>query len=270
MVQNIKNLLEKYNVTPNKVLGQNFLINEGVADELIKATCLTKDDTVVEVGPGTGVITKKLAQIAKKVIAVEKDPKLIPILQKELKTFLNIEIINEDILKFNPANYSLQTTCLPDRQAHYSLLGAPPYYLTGRLFRHFLESSPIRPTQIALIIQKNVAQRIVAKPPKSNILATSIQFYGEPSIINIISKNSFWPKPKVDSAILVIKDIKNPTTNEQSFFKIVRAGFSSPRKQLKTNLKQQFNLGTALEIDLSRRAETLTIKEWAYLTEKLR
>src|SRR3989338_4652463 len=213
MVQNIKNLLEKYNVTPNKVLGQNFLINEGVADELIKATCLTKDDTVVEVGPGTGVITKKLAQVAKKVIAVEKDSKLIPILQKELKTFRNIEIVNEDILKFDVKSFKLPAYRTGRQVSNFKLVGAPPYYLTGRLFRHFLELSLIRPTQISLIIQKNVAQRIIAKPPKSNILATSIQFYGEPSIINIISKNSFWPRPKVDSAILVIKDIKNPTTN---------------------------------------------------------
>ena len=252
------------------MLGQNFLINEHAVGELVEAANISKNDVVVEVGPGTGIVTRELAKRAKKVIAIEKDPRVIPILQKELRGIDNVKIINQDILKFNPDSYSLQLTA-------YSLVGAPPYYLTSRLFRHFLENTQVQPIHIALIIQKEVAAKIVAKPPHSNLLAISVQLYGKPKIIKTIPKSAFWPRPKVDSAILVIKDIHKPKINEDKFFKIVRAGFSSPRKQLITNLVQKLELSRTkiehllkkLNIEPSRRAQTLTIDEWISLTKEL-
>lgn len=263
-------LLKKYGVAPNKVLGQNFLVDQRIIGELINSINISKKDTVVEVGPGIGTITKELAKTAKKVLAIEKDPHLIPVLQKELANFNNVEIINKDILKFNPASYGLEFT-------DYSLIGAPPYYLTSRLFRHFLQYPAVRPLGISVIIQKEVAEKIIAKPPHSNLLAISVQFYGEPHIIKIISKSSFWPSPKVDSAILIINKIHKPKINEDVFFKIVRTGFSSPRKQIITNLTQKLTLSRTkikqslknLNIEPSRRAQTLTVEEWVSLSKQL-
>src|SRR3989338_10614727 len=250
-----KELLEKYGIRPNKLLGQNFLINE----------------TIVEVGPGTGTITKLLAEHAGRVIAVEKDRRFIPILKEELKALKNIEVVNDDILGFNPARYEI-------RDMRYKLVGAPPYYLTARLFRHFLQDTPVQPVLIALIIQKEVAQNIIAKPPDMNLLAVSVQLYGESKIEKIIKKGSFWPSPRVNSALITVKNIQKPqNVDEKEFFKIVRAGFASPRKQLTPNLVSGLkisridskNLLESAGIAPSARAETLVVGDWLNLYTKL-
>lgn len=269
--QRIQKQLNEYNIKPNRVLGQNFLIDNQFIEALIASADISKQDIVVEVGSGTGAITKNLAQDAGQVIAVEKDPNLIPILQKELKNFRNVKIINEDILNFNITSYELPAcaeTSAGRQVTSYKVVGAPPYYLTGRLFRHFLENQN-PPTVIALIIQKEVAQKIVAKSPKSNLLAVSVQLYGNPRIIKIVPRVAFWPRPKVDSAILLVENIKKPTIDEEKFFKVLKTGFSSPRKQLETNLRQKFTIPKGIDIDLSRRAQTLSLEEWKNLAKKL-
>lgn len=290
--QQIQKQLEEYDITPNRVLGQNFLIDERVIGELVDAADISKKDLVVEVGPGTGVVTRELAKQAKKVIAVEKDPKLVKLLQKEFKEVKNVTIIEGDILDFKIPNDKSQIINkilnLNNSKNVYKVIGAIPYYLTSRLFRHFLQDLPIQPVSVTFVIQKEVAQKIVAKPPHSNLLAVSVQFYGEPHIVRAVSKSAFWPRPKVDSAILVVDDISKPNIDEKNFFTLLKAGFSSPRKQLATNLIQKLKLPPAyrdargagrraeteqllkkLKIDPSRRAQTLTIEEWKKLTQQL-
>ncbi|MDX1608364.1 MAG: rRNA adenine dimethyltransferase family protein, partial [Candidatus Spechtbacterales bacterium] len=202
MPNEVRKILEKHGVIPNKVLGQNFLTDKGVVNALVEAAEVTEEDVVLEAGPGTGTITKELAKIAKEVLAVEKDENMIRILQEELADFENIDIIHQDILKLEIKN------------SDYKIVAAPPYYLTGRMFRYFLEEANAKPSLIAVIIQKEVAEKICAQPPQMNLPAISVQLYGEPQIIRKVPKNAFWPVPDVDSAILVVKNITKPALNE--------------------------------------------------------
>ncbi len=274
----IKGLFKKYEIRPSKRLGQNFLIDKKVIEKVIKAANLQPKDVVLEIGPGIGTLTQELAQKSKKVIAVEKDKKMIEILKETLKGYKNVKIIYGDILKFN--NYSLFTT-------NYKLIASLPYYIVSPTIRIFLES-PRRPKEMVLIVQKEVAQRICSKPPKMNLLAISVQFYSKPKILSYVSKNSFWPSPKVDGAILKITpriNVNNKQISTDLFFKIVRAGFSQPRKQLANNMAKELALNQLNGLKLnkeqiifwllknniqpSQRAETLTVKDWINLTKTM-
>jgi len=267
----IKELFSKGANKPNKILGQNFLIDKNVLKKIIDSSNITPNDTILEVGPGIGTLTQELAKYAKRVIAVEKDKKMLKILEDTLKDYKNIEIIQGDIL-----HYKLQTT-------HYKLVANIPYYLTSPLIRKFLEDKN-PPSEIILMVQKEVAQRICAKPPKMSLLAVSVQFYAEPKIISYVSKNCFWPAPKVDSAI--IKIIPRRLTSQELlrqtspslFFKVVKTGFSQPRKQLLGNLSKSLKLDKEKiaewllqnNINPKQRAETLSINDWAELTQNFR
>lgn len=260
----IKNILKTHNANPKKYLGQNFLIDKKVLHKIIQAAQLSKTDTVLEVGPGMGVLTKELATYTKKVIAIEKDSIMVSILQENLREFGNVEIIRGDILL--TTHYSLPT--------QYKIIANIPYYLTSALIRKFLET-PNPPSDMVLMIQKEVAQRICAKPPRMSLLAVSVQYYANASIAAYVKKECFWPKPKVDSAITKITPRSNSARQEtQKFFAVVKAGFSQPRKQLGSNLSNV--LGMEREkvsawlhqnsIDPLRRAETLSVFEWEKLS----
>ncbi len=266
----IKELLEKHGTSPLKRLGQNFLVNKGVAEKVSKAADLKPDDIVLEIGPGIGNLTQELAQRTKKVIAVEKDYKMCEILKETLKDYKNVEIIQKDIL-----SYKLHATS-------YKIVANLPYYITSPVIRMFLEAEN-PPETMVLIVQKEVAQRICASPPRMNLLAVSVQFYAEPKIISYISKNSFWPSPKVDAAIIKIVprcSAYGSALFREQFFRIVKAGFSHPRKQLVNNLstidlpngvklkKEQIkNHLLKNKIKPEQRAETLSIKDWLSLTK---
>jgi len=276
----IQNLLKKYQVRPSKRLGQNFLIDKEVIKKLIRAANLKPKDIILEIGPGIGTLTIELAKKVKKVIAIEKDPKMVKILEELLDCWKvrNVRMINKDILKWNP-NYKLLTT-------NYKLVGNLPFYLTAPVIRKFLELPEARPRAMVLVIQKEVGQRICAKPPDMNLLAVSVQFYAKPEIISYISKKSFWPQPKVDSAIFRITPPINADRkliDADLFFRIVKAGFSHPRKQLINNLsrlRQDFG-GQAKKINKeeiknwllknnirpSQRAETLSVGDWINLLQ---
>jgi 16S rRNA (adenine1518-N6/adenine1519-N6)-dimethyltransferase len=266
----VRGLLKKYNLRPSKRLGQNFLISQNVFKKIIKAACLSSKDIVLEIGPGVGNLTQKIAEKAGKLIAVEKDKKMCEILKETLKDFKNVKIIQEDILKFNLKPYV--PNAIP-----YKIVANLPYYITAPVIRKFLETK--NPSQLMiLIVQKEVAQRICAKPPKMNLLAVSFQFYAKPEIISYVSKKSFWPCPKVDSAIIKItlkKTLKPVLVDTGLFFKIVRAGFSQPRKQILNNLSKTLKLDKAKvklwlqknKIQPLQRAETLSIKDWENLTK---
>ena len=270
-------LLKRYKVHPNKRLGQNFLVSRTVLKKIIKAGELKSSDIVLEIGPGLGILTKAIAKKVKKVIAVEKDENLANILKRELDNgqIKNIQIINQDILKFQVSSFKFQKP--------YKLVANLPYYITAPVIRMFLESAK-PPKLMVLMVQKEVAQRICpcppklkerrrGKTPKMSILAVSVQFYAKPEIISYISKKSFWPQPKVDSAILRIAPLINADRrliNADLFFKIVKAGFSQPRKQLINNFSKSLEISREKvekwlkknSIQPSQRAETLTVKNW--------
>jgi len=263
---NIKNLIEKYDLRINKLMGQNFLINPRVLQKIIETADL-KNDIILEVGPGLGTLTQELAKKAKKVIAVEKDKQMNEVLKETLKDFKNVEIIEGDILKILKQKPSIL------KNSKYKVVANIPYYLTSPLIRMLLESDN-PPEEIVLMIQKEVAQRITVQPPKMNLLAVSVQFYANVKTISYVSKASFWPEPKVDSAIIKIKNIgKIREIDQERFFKIVKAGFSSPRKQLANNLSEKLKIDkreiksalTECGLSPQARAESLRIEDWILL-----
>jgi len=265
----IKEILTKYETKPSKGMGQNFLVNKKILEKIIISSDLKSDDTVLEIGPGLGTLTQELAKTVGNVIAIEKDRHMCQILEETLRDYKNIKIINDDILKNNFE--------LPKQ---YKLIANIPYYLTSPLIRKFLEiKNP--PEFMVLMVQKEVAQRICASPPDMSILAVSVQFYAEAKIISYVKKENFWPKPKVDSAIIKItprgltsREVGGQTSPDL-FFKIVKAGFSQPRKQLGNNLskglklsKEEINLWLSKnKIKPTQRAETLSVADWIKLAD---
>jgi 16S rRNA (adenine1518-N6/adenine1519-N6)-dimethyltransferase len=262
-----QDILKKYQISPSRGLGQNFLADKFALKKLILAAEFEPTDVVLEIGPGIGNLTKELAKKAGKVIAVEKDKRMVGILKETLKGFDNIEVIQEDILKLNPTPYTLSP---------YKVVANLPFYLTAPVIRKFLESK-LQPELMVFIVQKEVAQRIAAKPPKMNLLAVSAQFYAKPKIITYVSKKSFWPRPKVDSAIIEISNIKNQKSKIDTslFFRVARSGFSQPRKQLVNNLSKKLQLdkdkarGWLLKnkIRPEQRAQNLTVEDWINLAK---
>lgn len=293
-VKTIKNLLNQRGLRPSKGLGQNFLVDKGTVRKVIEAANLQSDDTVLEIGPGLGVLTQELAKQAKKVIAVEKDRNMTDILKETMKDYKNIEIIQGDILKiFNfqlqPSGESPRGPAIFNKFSISKIIGNLPFYLTAPVIRQFLELADTRCPQMTFVVQKEVAQRICAKPPDMNLLAVSVQFYAEPKIISYIPKESFWPSPEVDAAIIKIipgdfasfltivgKVTKSDNFPVSLFFKIVRAGFSQPRKQLINNLSKGLKTDKKKVeewllkngVQPSQRAETLTVKDWVNLTKR--
>lgn len=261
-------LLKKHNVRPNKQMGQNFLISKVVLKKIVEAADLKPSDIVLEIGPGLGTLTKELAKMVKKVIAVEKDGRLTHILKEELNNngIKNVQIINQDILRSQIPGFKFQ--------GPYKLIANLPYYITGPVIRMFLES--VKPPKLmVLMVQKEVGKRICAKPSKMSKLAVFSQFYGKPEIVEFVSKKSFWPQPKVDSVVLKIKplisaDKRLIKSDRKLFSKIVRAGFSQPRKQLINNFSKSLDVSRKEaenwlkenKIQTSQRAESLTLQNW--------
>ena len=268
-VKNVKILLKKYGIRPLKSLGQNFLVDERAFDRIIRAAELSNNEIVLEIGPGIGNLTLRLGEKAQKVIAIEKDKKMCEILKKVLENqnVKNIKVIEQDALKLDFSQYT---------QKPYKLIANLPYYITSPVIRKFLELKK-PPESMILMVQKEVAQRICAKPPKLSLLAVSVQFYAKPKIISYISKKSFWPRPKVDSAIIKIIPFKVCWSKKytEKFFEIVKAGFSHPRKQLINNLSKGLTLEKQRiekwllenEVQPNQRAETLSVKHWQKLTK---
>ena len=264
----IENLLRKYDLKPNKRLGQNFLVNTKALEQIIKAADLKPEDTVLEIGPGLGVLTRELAKRVKKVVAVEKDQKMVAVLKETLKDFKNVEVIQDDILKIS--NFYFLTS-------NFKVVANLPYYIVAPVIRKFLEMFEVRPQSMVLMVQKEVGQRICAKPPGMSLLAVSVQTYADARIISYVSKNSFWPQPKVDAAIIKIIPSVKPRLTEKSdlFFRIVKAGFSQPRKQLANNFSKQLKVDREKTqawllkngIQPVQRAETLTVENWLNLTK---
>ncbi len=268
--RSIQDLLKEHQICPSKRLGQNFLVDKEAVKKIVEAAGLELEDVILEVGPGLGILTQELAKRAKKVIAVEKDQNMIEILRTTLKDLKNVEVIQGDIRKIDTKYHTPNT--------RYKIVANLPFYLAAPVIRQFLEvENP--PKEMVLVVQKEVGQRICAKPPDMNILAVSVQIYAKPKIVSYISKKSFWPSPKVDSAIIKITiNKKQLTTDQNLFFKIVKAGFSQPRKQLINNLSKGLDLEkekiqnwlSKNNVQPTQRAETLKVQDWINLTKTIK
>lgn len=267
-----REICRMFEIKPSRTKGQSFLINEKIYDEIIKAADLQPEETVLEIGPGLGFLTTKLAAKAKKVIAVELDDQLAAYLQTGFaaQDAANVEIVNTDILRFNLKKLNGQK---------YKIVANLPYNITSIFLRQFL-TSPQRPEMMVLLLQKEVAERIVAAPPDMSILAVSIQYYADAKIIREVKAGNFWPEPKVDSAIIQIKI--RPESHEamadKQFFRLVKIGFSAKRKMLKNNLASGLRIGSSEAektlvnkgFNPKTRAEDLSLEDWRQLFGRFR
>jgi len=271
-----RGLLRRFDLRARKGLGQHFLVDEEVLNLITVAAELTPTDIVMEIGPGLGVLTRELAKQAGWVLAIELDNKLAAILKQALASSGNVTIVNEDVLGIDPAAL-LQEQSPPEVSGSlsYKVVANLPYYITSPVLRHFLEAS-VKPQIIVVMVQKEVAEEITAKPGRMSLLSVSVQLYGEPTIIGYVPARCFYPAPEVDSAILRIALYSQPAVeiaDKESFFALVRAGFSASRKQMGNSLAQGLGLPKAEVLSLleetgivpQRRAETLTLEEWARL-----
>jgi 16S rRNA (adenine1518-N6/adenine1519-N6)-dimethyltransferase len=264
---NPKQLLDEYEVAPRKSLGQNFLHDPNTLEKIVATAELMPTDTVLEIGPGTGMLTERLAQAARHVVAVEIDERLKPILERQLAPYNNVYFVFEDILKVDV----LQLV----GPKEFVVVANVPYYITSAILRHLLEPYR-RPRRLVLTVQQEVADRLVARPDDMSLLAVSAQFYGHPQIVSRLNPAVFWPRPDVESAVVRIDTYDRPPVDvpdAKTFFRVVRAGFGQKRKQLKNSLGSGLGVkteaaGQLLEqsgIDPRRRAETLNLEEWAAL-----
>lgn len=281
--------------TPRQSLGQHFLRSHGALANVIEAAELKKTDLVLEIGPGEGVLTRELAKRVHQVITVEKDPRLIPILRENLREFDNTKIVEGDILKLvSRIEYlvsSIKNTKDKILNTRYKVVANLPYYAATHLIRCFLElRNP--PRLMVVMVQKEVGQRICPVKPSAtatghsakirmNLLAISVQFYADTRIVAYVPRTAFWPRPKVDSAILRLApriNAEKKRINAEKFFQVVKAGFSQPRKQLRNNLARGLNvprgkIATWLiknKINPRVRAENLNLASWLMLTRTYR
>lgn len=270
-IRELRNFLYAHHIRPNKAFGQNFIVDHSILLRIVEAAEIHVDDQVLELGAGTGVLTRELAKHARRVVAVELEREMLALLVKTTRNYTNVELLERNLLYVDPAEVF--------GSEPYKLVANLPYYITAPTFRHFLESAN-QPRLFVVMVQYEVAQRIVAGPGDMSLLGVSIQFYGKPSIIEHVPARAFYPAPKVDSAILRI-DLKDevPLTPGQrdSFFRLVQAGFSQRRKQIhnslthglhRKNVEVQAGL-LAANIEPSRRAETLSIEDWLRLWHEM-
>ena len=253
-------------IPAKKSLGQNWLISISALDKIITTSKLKAGETVLEIGPGKGALTEKLLQSKVKVIAIEKDHRLIEFLQAKFADEIasgQLILLETDVLDL--ADNFLQTL------GDYKLIANIPYYITGELFRKFFET-PYQPKQMVVLVQKEVADRITNNKNKESILSISVKVYGEPKMISKVPRGAFRPVPNVDSAILSIENINRDffgDLNEQTFFKLIKKGFGQKRKLLKSNLETTDEVFTECDIPKNSRAEDLKLTDWKKLVSVL-
>jgi 16S rRNA (adenine1518-N6/adenine1519-N6)-dimethyltransferase len=264
LIAETKEICRLFAINPERSKGQNFLISSQIYDDIVSAADLSPSDEILEVGPGLGFLTVRLIKQAKRVVAVELDKDLFTYLQTGLKVVDNskIELINQDILRFNPAEKFFND---------YKVVANLPYNITSIFLRSFL-SCKQAPQVMVLMLQQEVAIRIVAKPPKMSLLAVSVQHYSQAEIVRLVEADNFWPRPRVDSALikLVIKKKKFSQQEDKEFFRLVKIGFSAKRKMLRNNLAGGLQLNSnqiisafsKTGISKQARAENLSLENW--------
>ena len=268
----VRDELDAHGLAPRKKWGQNFLTDPHILASIADAAEISRDDVVLEIGPGMGHLTRVLAKRAKQVVAVEIDPGLMTRLETELANVSNVKIILGDVLQAEPSVWLNQVV---GPVSSFKIVANLPYYITSAILRHVLEAAR-KPSMIVVMVQREVAQRMTVHPPEMNLLAVSVQFFASVRAMRVIPAGAFYPRPKVDSAVVRLDVFDVPpiaTTDVTRFFKVVRAGFSAKRKQLHNALVNGLGLPTRqvhaalvrAQIDPARRAETLSLSEWASL-----
>ncbi|MCE7939513.1 MAG: 16S rRNA (adenine(1518)-N(6)/adenine(1519)-N(6))-dimethyltransferase RsmA, partial [Chloroflexi bacterium CFX6] len=272
---NPRDLLRRYGLRPRKGLGQHFLVDPSHLARIVDAAELAPTDAVLEIGPGLGVLTAALARAAGRVVAVEIDPGMRAVLADVLAGLPNVAIVPADILAVEPADVLGLGADAVGRCPGYKVVANLPYHITSAVLRHVLEARVV-PERAVVMVQKEVADRILAGPGDMSILAVAVQLYARPSRVSVVPAGAFYPPPKVDSAVLRLDVYPSPPVDVGDvdvFFRVVRAGFGQKRKQLRNSLAGGLGLpaevaGALLRqagIDPSRRAETLTLEAWAAL-----
>lgn len=277
-----RRLMRLLGLRPKKGLGQHFLTDSRVLRHIVQAAELSPSDIILEVGPGLGILTRELAARAGRVIAIEKDETLATALGKELATHPNLRVIPGDILELDiPQVLASQTGLSRETLAfQYKVIANLPYYIASAVVRRLLEAD-VRPKLMVVMVQKEVAEAMVAKPGQMRLLSVGVQFYGQARIVARVTPRSFYPPPKVHSAVVrVVPSLTTPLPAEEvsGFFHVVRAGFSAPRKQVHNSLAQGLGISSQqamiyLEkagIDPKRRAQTLSLAEWVSLWNSVR
>jgi 16S rRNA (adenine1518-N6/adenine1519-N6)-dimethyltransferase len=262
--EDVRTALKLAGIKPNKGLGQHFLIDSSSLEAIVSAANPTSTDTILEIGPGLGVMTRPLTQRTAHVVAVETDPILAGLLRRDAPD--NLEVVESDILKYN-------LSALP---RGYKVIANLPYYLTSKIFRLLIDS-PNPPSVMSVLIQKEVAERICAKPGSLSILALSVQYWGQPEIVSIVERHKFWPSPAVDSAVLRVV-LTGPAfdADPDRLFRLIKAGFGEKRKQLKNSLAGALNCSTERSAQLIAaarlaplaRAQELDLVAWSRLYQE--
>lgn len=291
-----------------KSLGQNFLTSKTIAKSIALAGKPNPDETIIEIGPGEGFLTEELLKICNKIVVIEKDHRLIPVLKDKFKEEVKsrkLHILEGDILEINieklmtsdldairgdneDCDQAVQNSTVRGatgvidkggRQiwSHYRIIANIPYYITGQIIRKFLEANK-KPISMTLLLQKEVAERILARDGKESLLSLSVKIFGKPSIVRTVGRGAFNPAPNVDSAVLNIEEIsdkKMDGINQNDFFKVIHAGFAHKRKQLLPNLSNLFNKDMVsqalidLKINPKIRAEDVKLDDWIKITKKI-
>ncbi|HEY2003680.1 MAG TPA: 16S rRNA (adenine(1518)-N(6)/adenine(1519)-N(6))-dimethyltransferase RsmA [Candidatus Saccharimonadia bacterium] len=259
--EDVRTALKLAGIKPNKNLGQHFLVDKPSLEAIMDAAAVTTNDTVLEIGPGLGVMTRPLTKLAGRVVTVETDHVLADLLRRDAPA--NLEVVEQDILRFD----------LEQLPAGYKVIANIPYYLTSKIFRLLIES-PNPPSVMSMLIQKEVAERITAAPGELSILALSVQYYGHPELVRLVERHKFWPAPEVDSAVLRVV-ISGPAfpADAHKLFRLIKAGFGEKRKQLKNALAGGLNLSpdyaaklvAAAKLSPTTRAQELGLHDWERL-----
>lgn len=276
-----REILKKHGFSFKKSLGQNFLTEPNILRKIVETAAVDKQTNVIEVGPGIGALTEQLAMNAAQVLAFEIDDRLIPVLADTLTPYDNITVVHQDVLK---ADLIGTTQSVFKQELPLKVVANLPYYITTPIMMHFLESD-LDVSEMVVMMQKEVADRISAKPGTKayGSLSIAVQYFMEASIAFIVPKTVFIPQPNVDSAIIKLTKRTRPAvevTNEQAFFKLTKASFQLRRKTLWNNLIHYYGKDetikawltvslTEAEIEPSRRGETLSLEEFARLSNTL-
>lgn len=265
--EQVNGILRKIGLRPQQAAGQNFLLDETIAEAMVDAAGVTEGDTVLEIGPGLGVLTDALLQRGARVVAVELDQRLFAYLQDKYQTNSNLKLVQGDIFRVNLNEYL--------QDGKYLLVANLPYSATSLIFRNFLSLVP-RPTSLTTMIQRDVAERIVAQPGQMSVLSVMVQYYSQPSMLFDVPATSFTPTPKVVSSVLHCEVTRPVQPTDQDFFRLVRAGFSARRKQLKNTLSASLHCTVSeaekmlekAHISPSARAQELSVENWLSLAKK--
>ncbi len=263
-----RELCRIYGIKPARELGQHFLVDAAVLDDIVRVAALPSLCAVIEIGPGFGVLTERLAEGSREVFAIELDAKLAQVLQGKFSAYPHVHVVHDDIFRWLRASTAVVAS------KPYAIVANLPYNIASHVLRVFLELSP-KPVQMTVLLQKEVAERLTASAGDTSVLSIMAQAYANPRLVRTIAQSSFWPEPAVESALVVLDapQWKFPQIAERDFFRVVKAGFSARRKKLVNNLAAVLRLSSddahhalsSAGIPRLARAQELTLEQWAEL-----